>query len=44
MLLPSVHRAFGGELLALITGGAFMEPFGYAILYDLGIPVVKDMD
>src|SRR6201982_3904610 len=22
MLLPSVHRAFGGELLALITGGA----------------------
>ena len=25
-LLPQVHQAFGGELLALITGGAFMEP------------------
>src|SRR5205814_3132945 len=25
-LLPQVHAAFGGELQALITGGAFMEP------------------
>src|SRR6202050_2666815 len=25
-LLPRVHRAVGGDLLALITGGAFMEP------------------
>src|ERR1700747_30199 len=26
MLLRNIHRGFGGELLALITGGAFMEP------------------
>src|SRR6266700_1592293 len=26
MLLSNVHRGFGGEVLALITGGAFMEP------------------
>src|SRR5579863_3903888 len=25
MLLPGVHRGFGGELQALITGGAFIE-------------------
>jgi long-chain acyl-CoA synthetase len=41
MLLPSVHRAFGGELLALITGGAFMEPSAMQFFYDLGIPVVN---
>jgi long-chain acyl-CoA synthetase len=41
MLLPQVHRAFGGELLALITGGAFMEPSSMQFFYDLGIPVVN---
>jgi len=41
MLLPGVHRAFGGELLALITGGAFMEPSSMQFFYDLGIPVVN---
>jgi long-chain acyl-CoA synthetase len=41
MLLPAVHRAFGGELLALITGGAFLEPGTMQFFYDLGIPVVN---
>jgi long-chain acyl-CoA synthetase len=41
MLLSSVHRGFGGELLALITGGAFMEPSTMQFFYDLGIPVVN---
>jgi long-chain acyl-CoA synthetase len=41
MLLPQVHRAFGGELLALITGGAFMEPSTMQFFYDLGVPVVN---
>jgi len=41
MLLPKVHRGFGGELLALITGGAFMEPSTMQFFYDLGIPVVN---
>jgi long-chain acyl-CoA synthetase len=40
-LLPQVHRAFGGELLALITGGAFMEPATMQFFYDLGVPVVN---
>src|ERR1700675_1808690 len=41
MLLPQVHRGFGGELLALITGGAFMEPSTMQFFYDLGVPVVN---
>jgi len=41
LLLPGIHRAFGGELLALITGGAFMEPSTMQFFYDLGIPVVN---
>jgi long-chain acyl-CoA synthetase len=41
MLLPGVHRAFGGELLTLITGGAFIEPSTMQFFYDLGIPVVN---
>jgi long-chain acyl-CoA synthetase len=41
MLLPGVHRAFGGQLLALITGGAFLEPSTMQFFYDLGIPVVN---
>jgi long-chain acyl-CoA synthetase len=38
-LLPQVHQAFGGELLALITGGAFVEPSTLQFFYDLGVPV-----
>jgi len=41
MLLGSVHRGFGGELIALITGGAFMEPSTMQFFYDLGVPVVN---
>lgn len=40
-LLGQIHRGFGGELLALITGGAFMEPTTMQFFYDLGIPVVN---
>lgn len=40
-LLPSVHRAFGGELLALITGGAFIEPSTLQFFYELGIPIAN---
>jgi long-chain acyl-CoA synthetase len=40
-LLGGVHRGLGGELLALITGGAFMEPSTMQFFYDLGIPVVN---
>ncbi|MGB6803845.1 MAG: AMP-binding protein, partial [Candidatus Sulfotelmatobacter sp.] len=40
-LLPGVHRAFGGDVLAVFTGGAFMEPSTMQFFYDLGIPVVN---
>jgi long-chain acyl-CoA synthetase len=40
-LLPQVHKAFGGEMLALITGGAFVEPSTLQFFYDLGIPVAN---
>jgi long-chain acyl-CoA synthetase len=40
-LLPEVHKAFGGELLALITGGAFIEPATPQFFYDLGLPVAN---
>jgi long-chain acyl-CoA synthetase len=40
-LLPQVHKAFGGQMLALITGGAFMEPATLQFFYDFGIPVVN---
>ncbi len=38
-LLPQVHKAFGGQLLALIVGGAFTDPSTLQFFYDLGIPV-----
>jgi long-chain acyl-CoA synthetase len=38
-LLPQVHEAFGGELRALIVGGAFTDPATLQFFYDLGIPV-----
>jgi long-chain acyl-CoA synthetase len=41
ILLPNVHRGFGGEVLTLITGGAFIEPSTMQFFYDLGIPVAN---
>jgi long-chain acyl-CoA synthetase len=41
MMLGNIHRGFGGELLALITGGAFMELSTMQFFYDLGLPVVN---
>lgn len=40
-LLPQIHNGLGGELLALITGGAFAEPSTLQFFYDLGIPVAN---
>ncbi|MCL6565014.1 MAG: AMP-binding protein [Acidobacteriia bacterium] len=40
-LLPSIHRAFGGELRAIIVGGAFSDPQTLQFFYDLGIPVAN---
>jgi len=40
-LLPEVHKAFGGDLQALITGGAFIESTTPQFFYDLGIPVAN---
>jgi long-chain acyl-CoA synthetase len=38
-LLPQVHKAFGGDLRALVVGGAFTDPATMQFFYDLGIPV-----
>src|SRR5260370_12212535 len=40
-LLKQVHEAFGGELRAIIVGGAFTEPQTLQFFYDLGIPVAN---
>jgi long-chain acyl-CoA synthetase len=40
-LLPQVHAAFGGELRAIIVGGAFSEPPTLQFFYDLGISVAN---
>jgi long-chain acyl-CoA synthetase len=40
-LLKQVHEAFGGELRAIIVGGAFTEPETLQFFYDLGIPIVN---
>ena len=40
-LLGQVHTAFGGELRAIIVGGAFTEPQTLQFFYDLGIPVAN---
>jgi long-chain acyl-CoA synthetase len=40
-LLKEVHAAFGGELQAIIVGGAFSEPQTLEFFYDLGIPVAN---
>ena len=41
LLLPQIHKSFGGELVALIVGGAFTEPATLQFFYDLGIPVAN---
>ena len=38
-LLKQVHEAFGGELRAIFTGGAFSDPKMLQFYYDLGIQV-----
>jgi long-chain acyl-CoA synthetase len=40
-LLKQIHAAFGGELRAIIVGGAFTEPQTLQFFYDLGIPVAN---
>jgi long-chain acyl-CoA synthetase len=40
-LLGQVHQAFGGELRAIIVGGAFTEPQTLQFFYDLGVPVAN---
>jgi long-chain acyl-CoA synthetase len=40
-LLAQIHAAFGGELRAIIVGGAFTEPQTLQFFYDLGIPVAN---
>jgi len=41
LLLKQVHSGFGGELRAIIVGGAFSEPQTLQFFYDLGIPVAN---
>jgi len=41
LLLNQVHEAFGGELRAIIVGGAFTEPQTLQFFYELGIPVAN---
>jgi long-chain acyl-CoA synthetase len=41
LLLKEVHKAFGGELRAIIVGGAFTESQTLQFFYDLGIPVAN---
>jgi long-chain acyl-CoA synthetase len=40
-LLKQVHEAFGGELRAIIVGGAFTESETLQFFYDFGIPVAN---
>src|SRR6202047_616180 len=40
-LLKQIHQAFGGELRAIIVGGAFTEPQTLQFFYDVGIPVAN---
>jgi long-chain acyl-CoA synthetase len=41
LLLKQVHEAFGGQLRAIIVGGAFSEPQVLQFFYDLGISVAN---
>jgi long-chain acyl-CoA synthetase len=40
-LLGQVHKAFGGQLLAMFTGGAFIDSQTLQFFYELGIPVAN---
>ena len=40
-LLKDVHKAFGGELRALLVGGAFTEPKTLEFFHDLGIQIAN---
>jgi long-chain acyl-CoA synthetase len=41
LLLKEVHEAFGGELRALLVGGAFTEPKTLEFFHDLGIQIAN---
>jgi long-chain acyl-CoA synthetase len=41
LLLKDVHAAFGGELRALLVGGAFTEPKTLEFFHDLGIQIAN---
>jgi long-chain acyl-CoA synthetase len=41
VLLKNVHQAFGGELRALLVGGAFTEPKTLEFFHDLGIQIAN---
>ena len=41
LLLKDVHQAFGGELRALLVGGAFTEPKTLEFFHDLGIQIAN---
>jgi long-chain acyl-CoA synthetase len=41
LLLRDVHKAFGGELRALLVGGAFTEPKTLEFFHDLGIQIAN---
>ena len=41
VLLKDVHGAFGGELRALLVGGAFTEPKTLEFFHDLGIQIAN---
>jgi long-chain acyl-CoA synthetase len=41
LLLKDVHNAFGGELEAMVGGGAFSEPKTLQFFYDLGLVVAN---
>jgi len=41
LLLKQVHEAFGGQLRAIIVGGAFTEPRVLQFFYDLGMSVAN---
>lgn len=40
-LLKDVHKAFGGELRALLVGGAFTEPKTLEFFHDIGIQILN---
>jgi long-chain acyl-CoA synthetase len=41
LLLPQIHKAFGGELRAIFVGGAFMDPATIQFFYELGVQVAN---